>query len=48
MMGGPDYAHWRGFFELQQDLYKLENIYNKRLASGKIEGTESILFVGCV
>ena len=21
MMGGPDYAHWHGFFELQQDLY---------------------------
>jgi len=37
MMGGPDYAHWHGFFELQQDLYKLEDIYNKRQASGKIE-----------
>ena len=37
MMGGPDWAHWHGFFELQQDLYKLEDIYNKRVASGKIE-----------
>ena len=37
MMGGPDYAHWHGFFELQQDLYKLQEIHKKRLASGKIE-----------
>jgi len=37
MMGGPDHTHCHGFFELQQDLYKLEDIYNKRLASGKIE-----------
>jgi hypothetical protein len=26
MMGAADYAHWHGFFELQQDLYKLEQI----------------------
>ncbi|HFC11838.1 MAG TPA: beta-ketoacyl-ACP synthase [Anaerolineae bacterium] len=38
MMGGPDYAHWHGFFELQQDLYKLEELYNKRIETGKIEG----------
>ncbi len=37
MMGAPDYAHWHGFFELQQDLYKLEEIYKKRLESGTIE-----------
>ena len=37
MMGGPDWAHWHGFFELQQDIYKLEDIYNKRVANGKIE-----------
>ncbi|MBU1917399.1 MAG: multiheme c-type cytochrome [bacterium] len=37
MMGGPDYAHWHGFFELQQDLYKLQEIYAKRLKAGKIE-----------
>ena len=36
-MGGPDYAHWHGVFELQQDLYKLKDIYNKRIKSGKIE-----------
>lgn len=37
MMGAPDYAHWHGFFELQQDLYELEQIYEKRMASGKVE-----------
>lgn len=37
MMGSPDYAHWHGFFELQQDLYKLESIYNKRIETGQIE-----------
>jgi hypothetical protein len=37
LMAGPDYAHWHGFFELQQDLYKLEQIHAKRLETGKIE-----------
>jgi hydroxylamine dehydrogenase len=37
MMGAPDWAHWHGFFELQQDLYKLEEIYKQRLKTGKIE-----------
>ena len=35
--GAPDYAHWHGFFEIMQDLYELEQIYEKRIASGKIE-----------
>ena len=37
MMGGADYAHWHGFFELQQDLYKLKQIHKSRMESGKIE-----------
>ena len=37
MMAGPDYAHWHGFFELQQDLYKLQDIYEKRIETGEIE-----------
>ena len=37
MMGAPDWAHWHGFFELQQDLYKLEEIYNTRMETGVIE-----------
>ncbi len=36
-MGGPDYAHWHGVFELQQDLYELKHIYKMRMESGKIE-----------
>jgi hypothetical protein len=38
MMGAPDYAHWHGFFELQQDLYAMEDIYEKRIETGQIEG----------
>jgi len=37
LMGGPDYAHWHGVFELQQDLKELQNIYDARIKSGKIE-----------
>ncbi|MEN8115083.1 MAG: multiheme c-type cytochrome, partial [Actinomycetota bacterium] len=37
MMGAPDWAHWHGFFELQQDLYAMQDIYNKRLETGEIE-----------
>ncbi|MEE4191525.1 MAG: multiheme c-type cytochrome [Halieaceae bacterium] len=37
MKGAADYAHWHGFFELQQDLYKLEQIYEQRMNSGRIE-----------
>ena len=37
MMGAADYAHWHGFFELQLALYELEQIYERRLATGEIE-----------
>lgn len=37
MMNAPDWAHWHGFFELQQDLYKLQEIYEKRIETGQIE-----------
>ena len=36
-MAGPDYAHWHGVFELQQDMYKLKDIHDKRIKTGKIE-----------
>ena len=36
-MGGPDYAHWHGVFEVQQDLYELKAIHKKRMETGKIE-----------
>ncbi|MFH1760202.1 MAG: multiheme c-type cytochrome [bacterium] len=35
-MGAPDYAHWHGIFECQQDLYELQIIYKKRIETGKI------------
>ena len=38
MMGGPDWAHWHGFFDLMQDIYKLEDIYEQRIETGQIEG----------
>jgi hypothetical protein len=36
LMGGPDWAHWHGFFDLMQDIYKLEKIYNYRIETGTI------------
>lgn len=37
IMGGADWAHWHGFFELMQDVYKLETIYEQRIETGEIE-----------
>lgn len=37
LMGGADWAHWHGFFELMQDIYKLEDIYEMRIETGVIE-----------
>ena len=37
LMGGPDWAHWHGFFELQQDLYRMQSLYNYRIENNAIE-----------
>ena len=37
LMAAPDYAHWHGVFELQQDIRVLRGIYNRRIKTGKIE-----------
>ena len=37
MMAGADWAHWHGFFDLMQDIYKLEDIYQMRIETGGIE-----------
>ena len=37
LMGAPDWAHWHGFFILQQDLYRMQDIYNYRIEHGEIE-----------
>jgi mono/diheme cytochrome c family protein len=37
LMGGPDWAHWHGFFDMMQDIYRLEEIYSMRIETGAIE-----------
>jgi len=37
MMGAPDWAHWHGFFQLQQKLYRATEIYELRMEHGVIE-----------
>jgi hypothetical protein len=37
MMGAPDWAHWHGFFILQQDLNRMQEIYNYRMENNEIE-----------
>ncbi len=37
IMMGADWSHWHGFFELMQDIYKLEDIYALRIETGEIE-----------
>jgi len=37
IMGGADWAHWHGFFDLMQDIYRLEQIYEQRIETGEIE-----------
>jgi len=37
MMGGPDWAHWHGFFQLQQKIYRATEIYELRMENGVIE-----------
>ena len=37
MMGAPDWAHWHGFFMLQQKLYLATAIYEQRIETGEIE-----------
>ena len=37
LMGGPDWAHWHGFFMLQQKLNLATAIYEMRMETGEIE-----------
>jgi len=36
MMGAPDWAHWHGFFTMQQKLYRAREIYEYRMETGQI------------
>jgi len=45
-MNGPDYAHWHGFFQVFQ-LYKdMEDIYDYRIRTGKIEELSPVMSTG--
>jgi hypothetical protein len=37
LMNGPDYSHWHGVFELQQNIRELQTIYDHRIKTGSIE-----------
>ena len=42
-MNAPDYAHWHGFFQVFQVYQDMQNIYNTRLKTGKIEATSPVI-----
>ncbi|WP_457755975.1 multiheme c-type cytochrome [Thermodesulfatator indicus] len=45
-MGGPDWSHWHGFFQIFQ-LYKdIEDLYNYRIKHGKIEELSPVMSTG--
>lgn len=37
LMGGPDYSHWHGVFEVKNDIREMREIYERRIKTGKIE-----------
>ena len=47
-MNGPDYAHWHGFFQIFQVVKDMEDIYNHRLKTGKIEELSTVMNGGPV
>ncbi len=45
-MNGPDYTHWHGFFQLFQIYKDMEDIYNMRIKTGKIEEISTVMSTG--
>ncbi len=45
-MNAPDYAHWHGFFQVFQVYQDMQNIYNARLKSGKVEEVSTVVSSG--
>ncbi len=45
-MNGPDYTHWHGFFQLFQMYKDIEDIYNMRIKTGKIEVLSPVMSTG--
>ncbi len=42
-MNAPDYAHWHGFFQMQQVYKDMENIYDFRMKNNKIEELSTVM-----
>ncbi|WP_203529371.1 multiheme c-type cytochrome [Pseudodesulfovibrio sp. JC047] len=45
-MNGPDYSHWHGFFQVFQVYKDMEDIYNHRIKTGKIEDLSTVMNSG--
>jgi hypothetical protein len=45
-MNGPDYTHWHGFFQLFQIYKDLEDLYDMRIKTGKIEELSPVMSTG--
>jgi hypothetical protein len=45
-MGAPDYAHWHGFFQVFQVYQDMENIYNERIRTNKVERISTVVSGG--
>lgn len=42
-MNAPDFAHWHGFFQIFQVYNDMEDIYNYRMKTGKIEELSTVM-----
>ncbi|SCX81536.1 multiheme c-type cytochrome [Desulfoluna spongiiphila] len=45
-MGGPDYAHWHGFFQIFQVYKDMEDLYDFRMKANKIEPLSPVMSTG--
>jgi len=45
-MGGPDYAHWHGFFQIFQVYKDMEDLYDMRVKTNKIEALSPVMSTG--
>ncbi len=42
-MNGPDYAHWHGFFQMQQVMKDMQDLYDYRIKNNKIEELSHVM-----
>ena len=45
-MNGPDYSHWHGFFQVFQIVKDMEDLYEHRVKTGKIETLSPVMSTG--